>query len=174
MQRPESIPPIVILLMGVSGSGKTEVGRLLAREIDGDFLDADSLHPPENVALMRHGIPLDDPRREPWLAAVAEAIRDRLPGTRRLVVACSALKKQYRQRLGLDDGRIRLVHLTGSPDLIRERITGRSGHFMPPALLESQLATLEPPGPDEHPIVVDVAAPPAALVAAITAALAQR
>ena len=161
--------PLVVLLMGVSGSGKTVVGRRLAAALHGRFLDADDLHPAANVARMRDGIPLADADREPWLDAVAREI-DRAAGDdERLVVACSALARRHRRRLGLPHPQVRLVHLDGPPELIRRRLADRVGHFMPVSLLESQLAALEPPEPDEHAITVDVSAGPAEAVAAAIA-----
>jgi len=164
----------VIVIMGVSGSGKTVVGHGLADSLGWTYRDADDLHPPENVARMRAGIPLTDADRGPWLATlgrlVGAAIAADGPG---LVLACSALRRDYRNRLHVGDPRVRLVYLTGRTDLIRRRLEARTGHYMPASLLESQLATLEPPDPDEHPIVIDVSETPEALVGRILAALDQ-
>jgi len=154
--------------MGVSGSGKTVVGRELAASLGFEFRDADDFHPPENVALMRAGRPLGDVEREPWLATLGGLIRTAIaaagPG---LVLACSALRRHYRDRLTGSDPRVRVVHLAGPEAVIRARLTARRGHYMPASLLDSQLATLEPPGPDERPIVVQVSGSPADIAATI-------
>jgi gluconokinase len=163
--------PAAIVVMGVSGSGKTEIGRLLAERLGWCFRDADEFHPPENVAKMRAGIPLDDADREPWLATLAAVLEEAITAGTPLVLACSALKRGHRTRLGLPRGHVRLVHLDGSPDVIKKRIEQRAGHFMPATLLDSQLAALERPGPDENAIVVDVSPEPDAIVRRLTAAL---
>jgi gluconokinase len=160
-----------ILLMGVAGSGKTEIGRLLADRLGFEFLDADAFHPPANVERMRQGIPLVDADRWPWLDRLAAEIGDRLAEGRGLVLACSALARRYRDRLGIGRPGVRLVHLDGDRDLIAARLAGRRGHFMNPALLESQFALLERPSEEEQPIAVDVAAPPPEIVNRIIAAL---
>lgn len=163
-----------VIVMGVSGSGKTVVGQRLAERLGWTYRDADDLHPPENVARMRSGTPLTDADREPWLAAlarlVAAALADDGPG---LVLGCSALKRAYRERLGADDSRVRLVHLAGPTEVIRGRIAARTGHYMPATLLDSQLRTLEPPTHDERAIAVDISKTPDDIVAVILAALAQ-
>lgn len=135
---------MVIVVMGVSGSGKSTVGRALADAIGARFHDADDFHPPENVRKMKSGRPLDDRDREPWLAALSDAVASWLarPGTD--VLACSALKERYRRRLGVDNDRVRLVYLEGSAALIRSRMERRE-HFLLPELLESQFAELDPP-----------------------------
>lgn len=172
--RPRPMPRVIVV-MGVSGSGKTVVGRRLALAIGSRFYDADDLHPPENVARMRAGTPLTDADREPWLVRLGALVDDTLvdegPG---IVLACSALKRAYRHRLRVDDPRVRLVHLAGPEPVIRARIEARTDHYMPASLLPSQLAALEAPGPDENPLTVDVAATPDDIVAAILAALAGR
>jgi gluconokinase len=149
-------PPIV-LVMGVSGSGKSAVGVRLASRLGLPHLDADSLHPETNVRKMRAGAPLTDSDRGPWLDAVAARIVDAGGG---LVVSCSALRRLFRDRLRRAAPELRLVFLTGPDDLIRSRLAGRVGHFMPASLLESQLETLEPPTADERPIVTDISPPP--------------
>jgi gluconokinase len=161
---------VVVVLMGVSGSGKTTVGRALADALGCAFLDGDDLHPPANVAKMAAGVPLDDADRAPWLAAVRAAIDRVVADGGDAVVACSALKQAYRDALGVPRAGVALVWLTADPATLAARLAARRHHFMPPALLPSQLATLEPPG---DAIVVDVAAPPAAVVAAIRRALAR-
>lgn len=142
--------------MGVSGSGKTTIARLLARALDCPFLEGDDLHPPANVEKMRSGTPLDDSDRLPWLRKVADAIdawrRDGHSG----VVTCSALKRSYRDILMSGRADVTLVYLKGSRDLIQRRMAGRHEHFMPVALLDSQFATLEEPAADERPLVVDI------------------
>lgn len=146
--------------MGVSGSGKTTVGRLLARHLGWTFLDADDLHPPANVAKMQRGEPLSDADRAPWLDALAAALTERLQRGERSVLACSALKQSYRDRLRVDE-RVRFVHLHADPELLRRRLTQRAGHFFAPGLLDSQLDTLEPP---KDVPTVDAALPPEVLV----------
>jgi len=139
-------PPIgAIVVMGVSGCGKSTVGRALAVALAWEYVEGDDLHPPANVAKMSAGIPLDDADRAPWLAAVAQAIADLIGRGRRVVVACSALKHAYRQVLAPDPGPVRFVYLRGRLEVLRERMETRSGHFMKEALLKSQLETLEEP-----------------------------
>ncbi|WP_205028072.1 gluconokinase [Oleisolibacter albus] len=156
--------PLTILVMGVSGCGKSSVGAALALALDLPFLEGDALHPPENIARMAAGIALTDADRRGWLDSIA----DRLDQARRagagLIVACSALKRRYRDRLRAAAPDLRLLYLAGSPDLIRARLAGRTGHFMPPGLLDSQFAALEPPTPDEHPLMADIARPVAEIV----------
>jgi gluconokinase len=135
---------MVIILMGVSGSGKTMVGRLLASAIGYQFYDADDFHPPANIDKMSRGIPLDDTDRQPWLETLGALVRRCLAAQTDAVLACSALKEAYRRYL-LIDPHIRLVYLKAEPALIRERLLQRRGHFMNPTLLESQFATLEEP-----------------------------
>jgi beta-N-acetylhexosaminidase len=163
--------PGIILLMGVSGCGKTEVGRRLADRLNASFLDADDLHPESNVRKMAAGTPLSDDDRWPWLEAVAARLRGGST-TGWQVVGCSALKRSYRDRLRQASPDLRLVLLQGDDATIRGRLEGRTGHFMPAALLASQLATLEPPTADEQPLVVDVAPPVDQVVASILAWLA--
>ena len=156
---------MIVVLMGVSGTGKTTVGRLLAHDLGWPFYEGDDYHSPANVEKMRHGIPLTDADRDGWLAALRTVI-DGVSGS--AVLACSALKAAYRDRLagGRDD--VRFVHLTGDPALLRQRLEQRRGHYMPASLLDSQLATLEPPA---GAITVDVGGTPAAIVATIRRAL---
>ena len=139
--------------MGVSGSGKSTVGSALAQRLRVPFLDADTVHPPANIAKMAAGDPLDDCDRFPWLEAVGEWLASHRDGG---VVACSALKRKYRDQLRKHCPRVEFLHLSGSPDLISGRLAARSGHFMPAALLRSQFDTLEPLGTDERGIVVDL------------------
>lgn len=143
--------------MGVSAVGKSSVASALADALVVPFVDADSLHPPANIAKMEQGRPLDDDDRAPWLDAVAARLAEgrRAEG---IVVACSALRRRYRDRLRAGEPAITFVHLTGSAELLTARAAARTGHFMPPTLLRSQLATLEPLGPDEAGVVIDVTA----------------
>jgi len=168
---PSTTPPVVVIVMGVAGSGKTVVGRMLAQEIGAEFVDADDFHPPENVALMRRGIPLDDGKRGPWLDRLAGMIENAIDERRGLVLACSALRRSYRTRLGTGRPQVRLVHLDGDEALLHERLEQRTGHFMPASLLASQCALLERPEDDERPIRVDVGPPPDTIVRNITATL---
>ena len=157
--------------MGVSGAGKTVVGTRLAHALGVAFLEGDDLHPTENVRRMTQGIALTDDDRRGWLAAIAARLaRARQTGTG-LVVSCSALKRAYRDVLRSADPDLRFVHLTGDPALIARRMADRAGHFMPPALLESQLATLEVPVPEEQAWTFDLADPPDTIVAQVLARL---
>ena len=136
----------VIVLMGVSGSGKTTVGRELASALHWDFIDADDLHPAANIRKMTSGLALDDDDRWPWLHRVRDVIDQHLRAEASLVVACSALKQIYRDELGVTDtGPIRLVYLKGSKELLAARLRNRTEHFMPASLLQSQLEVLEEP-----------------------------
>ena len=157
MNAPASPPAIVT--MGVCGSGKTTVGERLAERLGIAFGDADGFHPPANVAKMSAGEPLDDADRMPWLDAIAGAIRDVAPA-HPVVVSCSALKRAYRDRIRARAGRpVVFVFLSGERALLAERMGGRKGHFMPASLLDSQLATLEPPEADEPAIAVPIDLP---------------
>ena len=159
---------MVILVMGVAGSGKTTVGRALATALGWSFRDADDFHPPANVAKMSAGLPLDDTDRAPWLAAIRAHLEACLARGEDAVVTCSALKERYRAVLAADPTRVKFVHLTGSPELLASRIAGRTDHFMKPGMLASQLAALEPPA---DALTVDIAEPPDKLVARIRRAL---
>jgi len=161
----------VVVVMGVSGIGKTVVGRALAERLGWTFRDADTFHPPENVERMSRGIALTDTERWPWLDALADVITVTLAGDGGLVLACSALARRYRDRMGLGRDGIRLVSLDGPPELIRARIEARRDHFMPASLLDSQLAALERPTPDERPIVVGIDATPEEIAERIVTAL---
>ncbi|WP_262490942.1 gluconokinase [Mycobacterium simiae] len=144
-------PPVVV--MGVSGSGKSTIGAALAQRLKVPFVDADMLHPPTNIAKMAAGEPLDDDDRLPWLDRVAEWLTAHRDGG---VVSCSALKRKYRDQLRTHCPHATFLHLSGSPELIVGRLAARFGHFMPAALLRSQLDTLEPLGNDESGVVVDI------------------
>jgi carbohydrate kinase (thermoresistant glucokinase family) len=157
--------------MGVSGSGKSTVGALLASRLRWEFEDADWFHPAANVEKMHKGIPLTDEDRWPWLAAVAAWIdKTRCSGAHD-VVACSALKRRYRNVLIGDRPDVRLVYLKGDEELIARRIATRHEHFIPPTLLHSQFEALEEPGPEENPIVVSIEPRPREIVAQIISAL---
>src|SRR5258705_6156885 len=152
--------------MGVSGSGKTTVGEQFARALGVEFLEGDALHPAANVERMAAGIPLTDDDRRPWLLAIAQRLRDAARAGSGLVVACSALQRRYRDLLRSSSAaNLQVVHLARARPLIAERMTHRTGHYMPPSLLDSQLATLEPPAPDEGAWVYDVRQTPEAIVA---------
>lgn len=161
----------VLVIMGVSGSGKSTVAKPLAERLGWPFQEGDDLHPAANVAKMKAGIALDDADRAPWLDAIATWIGDRLTADSGGVVTCSALRRAYRDRLREAGDGVICVYLEGSKAVIAERVANRHGHFMPPALLDSQFATLEPPTPNEHPIVVDIDQPAERQVSEIIAAL---
>jgi carbohydrate kinase (thermoresistant glucokinase family) len=152
---------LTLLVMGVAGAGKSTLGAALAERLGWPFRDGDDLHPPANRAKMAAGQPLTDADRAPWLAAIAGWIAGHPEG----VIACSALKRAYRAQLGT----VTLVYLRGGRDLIAERLQSRPGHFFAASLMDSQFADLEPPGPDERPIIVDSARPTAAQVEAVLA-----
>jgi gluconokinase len=149
----QPVPPLLVV-MGVSGSGKSTVGAALAQRLGVPFADADDLHPAANIAKMSAGRPLTDEDRRPWLDAIGEwlAAHDERGG----VMSCSALKRSYRDQLRQHAPRLRLLHLDGSPEVIQRRQASRPGHFMPASLLASQFATLEPLADDEHGVVLDV------------------
>ena len=160
---------MVIVLMGVSGSGKTAVGEALATRLGWSFADADDFHPPANVARMRSGTPLTDADREPWLQSINRTVRDWTAKRRDVVLACSALRRSYRAaiRAGVpDDGSLRFVYLRGEPGEIGRRLRARVGHFMPASLLASQFESLEEPAPSEA-LVADIEQPIPAIVDAI-------
>jgi gluconokinase len=157
----------VIVVMGVAGSGKSTIGAALARRLGWAFEDADSFHPASNVAKMSRGEPLTDDDRGPWLHAIA-AWMEQLRGKDQCgIVACSALKRIYRQILVGGRTDTRIVYLKGDKDLIAGRMAARTGHFMPVGLLDSQFRTLEEPGPEENPVVISIAAPPQEMVETI-------
>jgi len=154
------------VIMGVSGSGKTTIGSALAGALGAAFLEGDSLHPPGNLQRMAAGIPLTDEDRRPWLNAIAQRLRDARRARTGLVVACSALKRIYRDLLrssGAAD--VRFIYLAGERGLIAERMAQRRGHFMPSSLLDSQFVSLEEPSPEEDAWVCDIRQPPDAIVA---------
>jgi gluconokinase len=161
----------VIIVMGVSGSGKSTIGALLAGRLQWEYEDADWLHPAANVEKMHKGIPLTDDDRWPWLNAVAAWIDARRSSGEHGVVACSALKRRYRDILIGNRANVRLVYLKGDETLIARRIATRHEHFMPPSLLHSQFVALEEPGPDENPITVSIEPRPSLIVTQILSSL---
>ena len=163
--------PVVLVLMGVSGCGKTPVGELLAERLHWPYEEGDALHPPANVAKMAAGHPLDDADRAPWLAKVADWVDAQLDAGRSGVITCSSLKRSYRTLIDRRGAGVEFVYLHGSRELIASRLAGRHGHFMPSSLLDSQFATLEEPGPDEPAIRVEIGAPPEAIADDIVEAL---
>jgi gluconokinase len=160
-------PSQVIVLMGVSGSGKSTVGNELARLTGRPFRDADSFHPPANIEKMSRSIPLTDDDRWPWLDAIGAWIGERIEGRQSGIVSCSALKRAYRTRIGAKRDGVRLVYLLGSQEMIASRLAARQDHFMPAGLLASQFATLEEPGPEERALVVGIAMPPSFMAGSI-------
>jgi gluconokinase len=157
--------------MGASGCGKTTIGMVLAARTGWRFIDADALHPPANLAKMSAGIPLTDADRWPWLRIVADWIAERRARGAAGIVGCSALKRSYRDVLREADPDLKLVYLHGDRTLLLARITARRGHFFPAGLLEAQLADLQVPTPDEHPITIPIGQSPDEAVDAILRAL---
>jgi carbohydrate kinase (thermoresistant glucokinase family) len=166
-----TVEPIVVLLMGVSGCGKSTIGQGLSRALGWPFRDADSFHPPANIEKMSRGVPLEDADRWPWLAAIAQWIDAQRAAGAPGIVSCSALKRAYRAHIIGEREGVRLVHLKGDMALIAGRLAQRKGHFMPAALLQSQFDTLEEPLPVERALVADISSPPQEVVAAIIAKL---
>jgi gluconokinase len=166
--------PVIAVVMGVSGSGKTTVSALLASALGCQFQEGDDLHPAQNVEKMQSGMPLTDADRLPWLHNIAEEIGAWRARHESGVLTCSALKRAYREII--IDGRpdVTLVYLRGSYGVIHRRMAARHGHFMPVALLDSQFATLQEPTPDEHPIIVNVGVRPTEIVAEIVRHLGER
>jgi len=163
--------PSVVIVLGVSGSGKSTVGALLAARLGWEFEDADRFHSSANIDKMHKGIALSDEDRWPWLRAIAVWIDETRHAGRHAVLACSALKRRYRELLVGDRADVRLVYLEGDEKLIARRLAARDEHFMPPSLLHSQFDALEEPGPDENPVTVPIEPPPREIVARIVAAL---
>jgi len=155
------------VVMGVTGSGKTTLGTMLAQRLGVDFVEGDDYHPPENLHRMSSGIALMDDDRSDWLHALADRIGHAKTAGEGLVVSCSALKRSYRDILRSVDPDLTFVFLKGSESLIAERIAGRRDHFMPPQLLKSQLATLEAPSQDENAVVCDIGGTPQSIVDAV-------
>ncbi len=163
--------PPVLVVMGVAGTGKSTVAGLLADHLGWEFREGDALHPPANIAKMTAGTPLTDEDRWPWLDKIAEWIDEQAAEGAPGIVTCSALKRSYRDRLRRPN--VIFVHIAGSREVIAARMAVRKDHFMPTSLLDSQLATLEAPGPDENVITVDLADPPAEEAAHVLRALGQ-
>jgi gluconokinase len=160
-----------LVVMGVSGSGKTTVAELLAKQLGWPFMEGDRLHPPANVEKMRQGVPLTDADRAPWLDRIGEELKRWAAEGRSGVMTCSALKRAYRDRIRSRRPDVRFVYLKGSQTLIESRVAARHHEYMPASLLKSQFATLEEPTPDEPVVTVDVGESPESEVAAAIAAL---
>lgn len=161
----------LIVVMGVCGCGKSTVGRQLAAALGVGFVEGDQFHPPDNVARMAAGIALTDADRQAWLQALSDQLAGARAAQRGLVLSCSALKRSYRDRLRRGAPGLKFVHLSGSAELLAQRMANRAGHYMPASLLASQLAILEAPGTDENALSFDVAQTPGAIVAALMAAV---
>ncbi|GGE84288.1 gluconokinase [Mycetocola zhadangensis] len=153
-----------IVVMGVSGSGKSTIGALIAGALGVPFVDGDALHPQSNIEKMAGGKPLNDDDRWPWLTVVGQTLSEAGATGTGMVIACSALRRAYRQAILDSAPGVRFVHLDGTRDVLSSRIEGRSGHFMPPSLLDSQFATLEPLAADEPGMVIDIDQPVADIV----------
>ncbi|WP_169164284.1 gluconokinase [Cellulomonas taurus] len=153
-----------LVVMGVAGSGKTTVAQILADRLDRPYAEADEFHPQANIDKMSAGTPLTDDDRWPWLQAIRDWLTEQTRAGRSAIVTCSALKTAYRDVLREAEGRVTFVHLDGTIDQIGERMSGRSGHFMPPSLLPSQFETLQRLGDDEDGVVVQVGASPQSVV----------
>lgn len=160
-----ALPAARVVVMGVSGCGKTSVGRALAASTGWGYVEGDELHPPQNVARMAAGTPLTDADRQGWLEKIAAAVAAAAARGEGLVVTCSALKRRYRDLLRAGTSDLRFVFLHGPRELLAERMAARPGHYMPPSLLASQLEALEPPQPDEVALGLPMGPPPAALAA---------
>lgn len=163
--------PVIVVVMGVSGSGKSVVGSALAEALGARFAEGDSFHPPENISRMSAGMPLRDEDRWGWLDAIAVEIANAERGGESLVLACSALKRVYRDRLRLASRHLRFVYIDIARDIAAERVAARKDHFMPASLIDSQFADLEPPAADEHAIRLDATGEPFALVSQAALAL---
>ena len=164
MREANSATPCALIVMGVSGSGKSTIADLLAKRIGWTYEDGDKFHPASNVAKMKAGHPLTDEDRWPWLRAIAAEIDRVCQAGEHVVIACSALKRVYRDILVHGRKDVRIVYLDGTQQLIADRLAKRKGHFMPPDLLPSQFRTLEPPGKDENPVTVSIDASVEAIV----------
>ncbi|EHK81846.1 gluconate kinase [Saccharomonospora azurea SZMC 14600] len=163
-----------LVVMGVSGAGKTTIARRLADELGWPLAEADEFHPPDNIRKMSAGVPLTDDDRIPWLEALRDWITERAETGESTIVSCSALKRAYRDLLRGARARVRFVHLAGDAPLIMERLSVRSDHFMPPSLLDSQFADLEPLAGDEDGVVVDLGQEPDRIVESALTGLALR
>ena len=167
------MPAPLVVVMGVSGCGKSTVGQLLARRVHGEFLEGDLLHPQRNIDRMAAGIALTDNDRRDWLLEIAQQLADAHASQHALVVSCSALKRSYRDTLRAASNHLAFVHLHADTALLAARMQARPGHFMPASLLTSQLETLEPPGPDERAVTFDAALPAEQIAEQATAWLAR-
>lgn len=167
----DSDPNSIYVVMGVAGAGKSLIGARFARALGVSFVEGDDYHPPGNVAKMASGTPLTDEDRLGWLHSLGARIREAREADTGLVVACSALRRSYRDilRAAAAPKELRFVFLRGPRELVAERLAGRQGHFMPPSLLDSQLDALEEPGPDEEAWVYDIEDPPETIVASLVA-----
>ena len=163
-EEPAGARPLIVVVMGVAGCGKSSVGQTLALALGYEFIEGDAHHPPANIEKMSAGIPLTDADRDGWLGTLAGFIADADREGRGLVVACSALKRRYRDRLRGDCERVVFLHLHGNKALIASRMGARTAHFMPMALVDSQFADLEPPQPDENALVVSIDQTPSEVV----------
>jgi gluconokinase len=161
----------IIVVMGVSGSGKSTIGALLAGELHWPYAEADDFHPLANVEKMAAGHPLTDEDRRPWLAAIGAWIDEQIQAGKSAVVSCSALRRRYRDELRAGRPEVRIVYLRGDRDLIAARLASRAGHFFHSEMLDSQFAALEEPTPDEHVLVVSIATTPHAIVRQIVDAV---
>jgi gluconokinase len=160
---------VIVVLMGVAGSGKSTVGKLLAHDLGWTFIEGDDFHPPSNVEKMRRGVPLNDDDRRPWLDAIRKRLEQASQAGENVVLACSALKHQYQHYLSAyRPENVRFVYLSGSEEVIRRRLADRTGHFMNPALLQSQFEDLEPPA---DALRVDIGHSPEVIAAEVRAKL---
>ncbi|WP_026439780.1 gluconokinase [Acidocella facilis] len=160
-----------IIVMGVSGCGKSTVAAMLSGRLGWDFTEGDALHPPANVEKMRRGIPLSDDDREPWLRDIAATIEGWRQAGQSGIIACSALRRRYREIIAAGHDDVLFVYLRGSFTLIESRLAARQGHYMPVSLLDSQFATLEEPTAEENAITIDTGAPAPELVNEVVARL---
>ncbi|MDY0882795.1 gluconokinase [Dongia soli] len=155
-----NIPKMILVVMGVSGSGKSTIARLLSKALGWEMREGDDLHPAANIEKMRHRIPLDDEDRRPWLAAIAQVIDTWRQEDQAGIITCSALKGSYRESLAAGRPEVCFIYLQGSKKLIQSRLAHRAGHFMPPELLDSQFADLEAPTGEERTVTVDISGTP--------------
>lgn len=169
----DTIPPMILVVMGVSGCGKSTIAARIADQLHWPMAEGDDLHPAANIAKMKRHMPLNDADREPWLAAIGQRIDAWRAASAAGIITCSALKQRYRDDLAKARPNLCFVYLKGDRALIRQRLAMRPSHFMPPDLLDSQFATLEEPTKDEHAIIVDIAPPPDVIVATIIGELAR-
>jgi gluconokinase len=173
-QKDSVLKAMAVVVMGVTGCGKSAVGTALAEALNVRYIEGDRLHPPENVARMARGEPLTDALREGWLQAVGERIHAAVENGEGAVAACSALKRIYRGKLRINVPGVAFIYLDISPEIARQRVAGRRGHFMPASLVDSQFEALEPPGRDENALAIDAEKPVGEIVQAAIAFLASR